>query len=91
MGATYHNYVVVEFADGSTSVHESRDFLEKCVPAPKRYDVVQDIIWEEIQSYYSGDKTADEVAVLIDDRCSCIWTNCNKGERVKFCTCGNRL
>ena len=68
MGATYHNYVVVEFADGSTSVHESRDFLEKCVPAPKRYDVVQDIIWEEIQSYYSGDKTADEVAVLIDDR-----------------------
>mgnify|MGYP001512332419 FL=1 len=68
MGATYHNYVVVEFADGSTSVHESRDFLEKCVPAPKRYDVVQNIIWEEIQSYYSGDKTADEVAVLIDGR-----------------------
>ena len=49
MGATYHNYVVVEFAYGSTSVHESRDFLEKCVPAPKRYDVVQDIIWEEIR------------------------------------------
>lgn len=68
MSATYHNYVVIEFADGSTSVHESREFLDKCVPAPKKYDVIQNIILEEIQSYYSGDKTAEEVAVLIDDR-----------------------
>ena len=52
-------------ADGGTSLDEVNELLAKCVPDPRTY---ADIVWEEVQSYYSGDKTAEEVAALIDDR-----------------------
>ena len=56
------------FDDGSTSLDEVNDLLEKCVPAPKEYPQIEQIVWEELEAYYSGGKTAEETASVIDDR-----------------------
>ena len=56
------------FDDGSTSLDEVNDLLEKCVPAPKKYPQIEQIVWEELEAYYSGGKTAEETASVIDDR-----------------------
>ena len=64
----WNGYELRVFADGSTSLDEVNELLAKCVPGPRTYAEIEDIVWEEIQSYYSGDKTAEEVAALIDDR-----------------------
>ena len=42
--------------------------MEKCVPAPKKYPQIEQIVWEELEAYYSGGKTAEETASVIDDR-----------------------
>jgi len=32
--------------------------------------VIYDIVWEEVQVFFAGDKTADEVAEIIQNRMS---------------------
>lgn len=66
--AMWHGRRIIVFSDGTTSIHEVNAFLEQCVPAPRIYPVVQDIIMEEVEAYYVGDRTVEEVAANIDNR-----------------------
>ncbi|MCM1190699.1 MAG: ABC transporter substrate-binding protein [bacterium] len=52
--------------DGSTTLHDFAAFLENCVPGPKRYPELEEIIWEEAQGYLEGDKKAEDAADIID-------------------------
>lgn len=61
-------YSLTVFEDGTTSLHEAKELLENCVPAPKKYEALQNIIMEEVQAYYPGEKSATEVAEIIDNR-----------------------
>lgn len=45
-----------------------KDFLESCVPYRETYNHIILIVWEEGQSYISGDKSAEDVAQIIDNR-----------------------
>jgi multiple sugar transport system substrate-binding protein len=45
-----------------------RDFTENATRRTFRNDPIQDIIEEEAQSYFAGDKTAQEVAEIIEKR-----------------------
>lgn len=61
-------YSLLVFEDGTTSLHEAKALLESCVPIPKTHDAIINIIMEEVQAYYSGEKNAKEVAEIIDNR-----------------------
>lgn len=54
--------------DGSTSLHRAITFLENCVPAPAQHPELLTIISEELDAYYSGDKSARQTAEIIDSR-----------------------
>lgn len=54
--------------DGSTTLHDFKVFLESCVPGPRLYPFLEEIIWEEAQAYLEGDKKAEDVAATIDSR-----------------------
>lgn len=54
--------------DGSTVLQDFNSFLESCVPGPRLYENLETIIWEEAQDYFEGDKTAGEVARIINNR-----------------------
>lgn len=54
--------------DGTTALGGYKDFLEGCVPGPVNYDDVIAFVWEDAQSYIMGDKSAEEVAQVIDSR-----------------------
>lgn len=54
--------------DGSTSLHRAISFLESCVPAPALHPDLMDIISEELDAYFSGDKSARQAAEIIDRR-----------------------
>ncbi|MGN0402403.1 MAG: hypothetical protein ACI4HQ_09120 [Acetatifactor sp.] len=54
--------------DGIQLLNCYKDFLEKCIPYPERYDKLTAIVWEEGQSYISGYKSAEDVAQIIDRR-----------------------
>lgn len=56
------------FEDGTNSIQEANAFLEQCVPAPRRYAVIEEIIDEELGAYFANDKSANEVAKIIDNR-----------------------
>ena len=65
-GSTQYSLLV--FEDGTTSLHEAVRLLEACVPMPKPHDALLNIIMEEVQSYYAGEKSTTEVAEIIDNR-----------------------
>lgn len=56
------------FEDGTNSLQEANAFLAQCVPAPKTYTVLQDIIDEELSVYYHDGRSAEETANIIDNR-----------------------
>lgn len=66
--ARWHGREIIVYRDGTTSVHEVNAFLEQCVPAPRRYPVLSDIIKEEVEAYYVGGRTVEEAAANIDNR-----------------------
>lgn len=74
--ARWHGREILYYSDGTTSIQEVNAFLEQCVPAPRRYPMLEDIIGEEAAAYYAGDRTAEEVAANIDNR---IQTYLNEG------------
>lgn len=74
--ASWHGRKIPMFPDGTTPVQEVNAFLEQCVPAPRRYPVLEDIIREETGAYYAGDRTVEEVAANIDNR---VQTYLNEG------------
>ncbi len=47
---------------------EVNSFLAQCVPAPRAYEDITDIIYEELDDYYAGDQTAEKTAEIIDNR-----------------------
>lgn len=61
------NQLVIK-EDGTTTLDDYIDLLEGCVPYPNKYEEIINIVWEEAQSYIAGDKTAKEVAKIIDNR-----------------------
>lgn len=55
--------------DGTTWLEDYLSFIETCEPAPSwRYTPVGAIISEEVQPYFVGDKSAKEVAEIIQSR-----------------------
>lgn len=66
--AYWHQYTLTIKEDGSTTLNDYVNLLESCVPYPENYDVITGIVWEEAQSYLTGDKSAKDVASVIDNR-----------------------
>lgn len=56
------------FDDGTNSLQEANAFLAQCVPAPKTYEALQGIIYEELIVYYNDGRSAEETAKIIDNR-----------------------
>lgn len=54
--------------DGTTTLQDYKDFLESCIPEPEDYEDIVNMVWEEAQSYMAGDKSAKEVAKIVDSR-----------------------
>ncbi len=55
--------------DGTSWTEEYVAFVKTCEPAPNwRYTMVGTILSEELQSYFTGDKSAEEVAEVIQSR-----------------------
>lgn len=54
--------------DGSTILEDYIALLENCVPYPGTYETIESIVWEEAAAYVSGDKSAAEVARIVDSR-----------------------
>lgn len=55
-------------SDGTPVMDKYKALLESCVPYPEEYDEITGIVWEEGQAYIEGDKSASEVAAIIDNR-----------------------
>lgn len=66
--AYWHQYTPTIKEDGSTTLNDYVNLLESCVPYPENYNVITGIVWEEAQSYLTGDKSAKDVASVIDNR-----------------------
>ena len=56
------------FEDGTTPIHRAEAFLESCVAYPITDDVVYKIIYEEVDAYFSGDKSARDACNVIQSR-----------------------
>lgn len=54
--------------DGSTILPDYAKALDSCTPQPATYNYIKDMVWEECQSYFSGDKSAKAVAQILDSR-----------------------
>lgn len=68
-GAVFWNGVEsIRKEDGTTTLQDWSSFLEQCVPAPIAHEDLSDIIWEEAQGYFEGDKSAEAVAEIIQNR-----------------------
>ena len=44
------------------------DMLKKAEPKSRKYTRVLDILYEETEAYFTGDKSSEEVAFLIQNR-----------------------
>ncbi len=55
-------------SDGTPVMDKYKALLESCVPYPDEYEEITEIVWEEGQAYIEGDKSASEVAEIIDNR-----------------------
>lgn len=54
--------------DGSSWEQEYLDLMNSCVPIPNNMEEILNIIREEVASFYAGDKDADTVAGIIQNR-----------------------
>ncbi len=54
--------------DGSSYVKEYIELAEQCVPNKNEYKQINSIIQEEVQAFFSGQKTAEQVAEIIQSR-----------------------
>ena len=43
-------------------------FLENCAPLPQSYEMIEDIVLEEVEVYFSSNCTAEQAAEKIDNR-----------------------
>lgn len=67
--AWWKGYQLIVFEDGSTSLHEANAFLARCVPAPRTYGVLEQILYEELSAYNEElSRTAENTAKIIDNR-----------------------
>ncbi|MCM1569098.1 MAG: ABC transporter substrate-binding protein [Roseburia sp.] len=80
-GATYHgepqaafyvgdgHYLMLDSKkDGSSYLEEYLAFLDDCLPYPDTPSALSNIIWEEAESYFNGDRSAKEAAAIIQNR-----------------------
>lgn len=68
IGALWQGYPLQVREDGTTVLHDYKAFLESCVPALASNTQLENIIWEEAQAFIEGDKSAREVAQIINSR-----------------------
>lgn len=54
--------------DGSSYLEEFMEFAESCEPQPHLPEGISNILGEELPSYFTGDKSAREVADIIHNR-----------------------
>lgn len=54
--------------DGTSYLEEYIDFLKKCGPIPYSDETIQEIILEEAEMFFSGVKTAEQTAEVIQNR-----------------------
>ena len=54
--------------DGSSYVKEYIELAESCIPYKNEYEQIHSIILEEVPAYFSGQKTAKQVAEIIQSR-----------------------
>lgn len=54
--------------DGSTYIREYNAFLESCTALPDSYEQLRNIIEEEADAFFEGDKPAEEAARIIQER-----------------------
>lgn len=56
------------FDDGTTAFHRAKAFLDSCASAPRLYPELNNIIYEELEAMYAGDKNPGQVAEIINNR-----------------------
>ena len=67
--AWYKGYKLTVFEDGTTAVDEAIAFLKKCVPGPRMYTDLENILYEELNAYWKDEsRTAEDTARAIDRR-----------------------
>lgn len=54
--------------NGSTYLDDYIAFLDKCGPLPRSYDAIEGIVSAEAESYFYGNRTAEETAKIIHNR-----------------------
>ncbi len=54
--------------DGSSYVKEYIELSENCIPQKDEYEQINSIITEEVAAFFSGQKTAEQVAAIIQSR-----------------------
>lgn len=54
--------------NGETFLEEYLLFLENCAPLPQSYEMIEDIVLEEVEVYFSSNCTAEQAAEKIDNR-----------------------
>ncbi len=59
---------ILNYEDGTTPLHRAAEFLESCVPEPRRITDINIIIEQEITAMLAEGKTAAETAKIIDNR-----------------------
>lgn len=59
---------IVSKSDVKAYVRDFNAFLEKCSPTPIIPETLEDIIWEELDAYFEGDRAATDTAQTIDNR-----------------------
>ena len=59
---------ILNYEDGTTPLHQAAEFLEACVPAPRRFTDIDVIIMQELENMQAEGKSAEETAIIIDNR-----------------------
>lgn len=54
--------------DGSSYVKEYIELAESCIPQKDEYEQIDSIVIEEVQAFFNGQKTAKQVAEIIQSR-----------------------
>lgn len=68
MGNGSYTFATMMKPDGSTWEQEFVEFMNSCVPKPGDTDSILNILMEEIDSFYNGDKDAAAVAEIIQNK-----------------------
>lgn len=66
--ALWQGYPLQVREDGTTVLHDCKQFLESCAPVAHTDWKLLNIIWEEAQAYIEGDKSVEETAWIINSR-----------------------